>query len=587
MALLGVLGGFALAASGLPAPGFAAEEPRVALVGHVPAALGAATYLGPVDPSQTLTLTLALRPRTNRLLADAVARATPRPASPAPGLSAAYVGRTYGRPDADVDALARYFAGYGLATGAPRPDHLSLPLRGAAGDIQRALGVSLGEYRDARGQRFYATAVEPRLPASLAATVQMIFGLDDYPALHPLHTPLRLVAAPARPAEPGAAAATVLPPYRPADVAAAYDLGPVYARGLGGAGRTIGIIGCSAFDLADVRAFEAAYGLPQASIAMVNVDGGADGADPETALDLEWSNAIAPGAALRVYGFPAQGDGCPFASFYDAIATAVSDNAADVLSISLGACETLYSAYGYLQSMENELAAASLQGQTVLVASGDLGAYCADNGGSLTLGVSYPASSAYVTAVGGTTLTIAQGSIGPTYQGESAWGSWTGCGGPCGGGGGMSALIAAPAWQHAVLGTRSFRAVPDVAYDADPNTGFALVYDGCAYEVGGTSAGAPEWAGLAALADQATGHRLGLHGPQLYDPTALADVAGAGPVFHDVTTGTNLFYAAAPGWDAATGWGTPNAANLVAALLARAPADWPAAVRLYFPIVGR
>src|SRR5262249_20456535 len=230
-------------------------------------------------------------------------------------------------------------------------------------------------------------------------------GLDDYPAGHPLHTPLERAAA-APPPLPGrtAAATAPPPPFRPRDVVGAYDLAPLYARGDTGAGRTIGVLGCWAYDASDVRAFAASYGLPAPSIATVLVDGGGNGPDAETTLDLEWANAVAPDAALRVYSFPNARAGCPFGGFYDGIATAGNENAVDVLSLSVGACGGDYG--GSLASIEDELAVAALRGQSVVAASGDLGAYCADEGGSLPLGVSSPASSAYATAVGGTTLHV-------------------------------------------------------------------------------------------------------------------------------------------------------------------------------------
>src|SRR5262249_5350692 len=156
----------------------------------------------------------------------------------------------------------------------------------------------------------------------------------------------------------------------------------------------------------------------------------------------EWSSAIAMGAALHYYGFD-----CSFQGFLDAMSQVVNDNTAGTVSISLGACESDYSGSNYLQPIENEIAAGVAKSQNVFVASGDQGADCPVDTVTTAFGVSYPASSAYVTAVGGTTLTTTTSSA---YKSETAWGSETGCSGsPCGTGGGMSGAISEPTWQSA------------------------------------------------------------------------------------------------------------------------------------------
>jgi len=400
--------------------------------------------------------------------------------------------------------------------------------------------------------------------------VQAILGLDDYPALHPLS---RL-------------ATTTPGDYYPIDLQTAYNVTPLYGEGLTGAGQTIGIIGFDTFQESDVRAFESHSGLPQAPIQVVNVDGGPDplnDSEAETTLDLEWSTAIATGASLLFYGFP---DGT-LQGLYDSIQKATSDNSASVISISLGACEASIS--GAIPVVESALAVAATQGQSVMVSSGDSGAYeC----GEPTLSVSYPGSSAYVTSVGGTALTLNADS---SYLHESVWGSETECSTPCGGGGGISSVVARPAWQPSAVNPASGRGVPDVALNSDPATGNVIFFDGVfKNSVGGTSIAAPQWAGLIAIADQATGQRLGLINPALYTTVASAEASGS-PPYHDVNDGTtNLYYPAKPGWDYATGWGSPNSNNLVHALLcstssssAAAPASSTAGgpFQVFLPIV--
>jgi subtilase family serine protease len=203
--------------------------------------------------------------------------------------------------------------------------------------------------------------------------------------------------------------------------------------------------------------------------------------------------------------------------------TAVNENVAGVVSISLGACESAYTGSDYLTAFENELAIAALAKQGVYVASGDSGAYACRPGAPLA--VSYPASSEYVTAVGGTTLRLNSNS---SYNSESAWGARSGdCNQPCGSGGGYSSVIAEPSWQKGVtlIDARNMRGVPDVAYNADPATGDKVFYNRRWWTgYGGTSIGAPQWAGFASLTNQAIGRRPARAGRSARQPTRLVRI---------------------------------------------------------------
>ena len=181
-----------------------------------------------------------------------------------------------------------------------------------------------------------------------------------------------------------------------------------------------------------------------------------------------------------------------------------------------------------------------------------------------SLSVSLPASSPYVTAVGGTTLFLYNTG---SYEVEAGWeGPLEGAGS----GGGLSQIYARPSWQTGmgVLNSASngMREVPDVAADADPLSGYLIYFNGTWQVAAGTSASTPLWAGLIALADQSAAQSgkpaLGFLNPALY-------ALGNSSAFHDVTMGGNLYYSATPGWDYATGWGTPDAAALIPALLKR------------------
>jgi subtilase family serine protease len=188
--------------------------------------------------------------------------------------------------------------------------------------------------------------------------------------------------------------------------------------------------------------------------------------------------------------------------------------------------------------------------------------------------VSLPASDPLVLAVGGTSLTANPGT--GAYISETALNSLPTVvdGHSQASGGGFSHLFASPAYQEGVPGIGAMRGVPDVAGDGSASTGLAFVFaaPGGAYALspeGGTSAAAPFWAGLIALADQEAGHSLGLVNPAVY---RIARGPLSHDAFHDVTTGDNTVvvngaaitgYQAGPGWDPVTGWGTPDAQVLI------------------------
>jgi subtilase family serine protease len=228
---------------------------------------------------------------------------------------------------------------------------------------------------------------------------------------------------------------------------------------------------------------------------------------------------------------------------------------------------------------------------TVVAASGDIGAaaYQCDLYSALTgtppatpsKGVLLLASDPLVLAAGGTSLTASHAT--GAWISETAWGLASGNPGNRGGsfqasGGGFSRLFARPAYQAGVPGSRATRGVPDVSADASDRPGVAVVFSNGTQRTveshGGTSASAPIWAALMALADQYAGRRLGFINPAIYQ---IARSSRYHQAFHDITTGNNTAqfpsatiagYQAGPGWDPVTGWGSPNAQVLIP-LLAR------------------
>jgi kumamolisin len=294
-------------------------------------------------------------------------------------------------------------------------------------------------------------------------------------------------------------------------------------------------------------------------VTAVSVDGGSNspsgdpnGPDGEVELDIEIAGSIAPGATIGVYFAPNTDQG-----FIDAVTTAVHDGnlKPGIISISWGAPENSWTAQAH-SALNAACQDAAVMGVTVLAASGDQGA----RDGTSSPTVDFPAASPYVVGCGGTKLTLS----GTSIRSEQAWNELAANEGATGGG--VSQVFALPGYQQnanvpsAPNGFRG-RGVPDVAADADPQSGYSVIVDGQGTVIGGTSAVAPLWAGLLARINQALGKNVGYVNALLYSP-------GAQSTFHDITSGNNGDYSAGPGWDACTGLGSPNGVALLSVLKA-------------------
>jgi kumamolisin len=293
----------------------------------------------------------------------------------------------------------------------------------------------------------------------------------------------------------------------------------------------------------------------------VSVDGGGNqptgdpnSADGEVALDIEVAGAVAPGANMAVYFTPNTDQG-----FLDAITTAIHDqtNNVTVISISWGGPESTWTAQS-MQSYDQAFQDARALGVTICVAAGDNGSSDGVTTDDLAH-VDFPASSPNVLACGGTSLLASNGAI----QSETVWNDGSQGGAT---GGGVSEVFPLPSYQSTSsvpvsVNPSQFqgRGLPDVAGDADPETGYDTTVDGQPSVVGGTSAVAPLWAGLIALLNQQLGKPVGFLNPLLY-------AAGERSGFHDITSGNNGAYSAGPGWDPCTGWGSPIGTAMLANL---------------------
>jgi subtilase family serine protease len=392
--------------------------------------------------------------------------------------------------------------------------------------------------------------------------------------------------------------ASRLPCYTPRQFRVAYGVQPLLDRGITGRGVTVVLPeeaeagpeqSPAVTDIRqDVAGFDSRFGLPPARIQVSTTLAGSSAspwlAGPEEVEDTELVHAVAPDAAIREL-LVGPADVSTPAKLAATFATYVRTAAryAEVISQS-GIGQDFNVGEGSWTSaevatMNSALEYAAARNVTVVAASGDYGVI--GNGSSTPVReVSLPASDPLVLGVGGTSLTADP--VTGAYLSEAAWNSHTPPGGhSVASGGGFSHLFARPGYQAGVPGIGATRGVPDVAGDASSGTGMALAFraPGGGYLLvgaGGTSAAAPFWAGLIALADQEAGHPLGFVNPAIYR-------IARGPLyheaFHDITTGSNTValtsppvtvagYQAGPGWDPVTGWGTPDAQVLIP-LLAR------------------
>jgi len=244
--------------------------------------------------------------------------------------------------------------------------------------------------------------------------------------------------------------------------------------------------------------------------------------------------------------------------FQDALSMAIHDmtHRPSVISISWGSAESTWTAQS-MTAFDSAAQDAAALGVTICAASGDNGSSDGETDGANH--VDFPAASPHVLACGGTSLRGSNGAIAS----ETVWNDGAQGGA---GGGGYSNQFPLPSYQSGVVKppAKEGRGVPDVSGDADPNTGYQVLVDGESLVFGGTSAVAPLWSGLIALMNQKLGSPVGFLNPMIY---GLAASTGA---FHDITNGSNGAFSAGPGWDAASGLGSPSGEKLLAALSVKA-----------------
>ncbi|HWY24162.1 MAG TPA: S53 family peptidase [Nevskia sp.] len=383
--------------------------------------------------------------------------------------------------------------------------------------VETAFNTSIRQFK-LQDRTVFANTRDAQVPDELADLVLAVTGLQNANVAQPLYQRADSAAKSkaGTNAVPLAGSATG---HVPVQFPTIYDVGGT----ADGSNTEIGIIsdGNLTQTVADLRAYESQNSLPQVTLDYVpaEVNGTDTSGTIEWDLDSQTSTSMAHNVKVLHFFNAASLNDSDLEVAYN---NAVLHPNVKAINISLGICESSEQSSGAMAATDQIFLAGSSQGQTFFASSGDGGAYTGCSGQQgITTAVSYPASSPYVVAVGGTTLnTNTDGS----YAGETTW---------AGGGGGVSTAETAPSWQQSVTHSTA-RNVPDVAMDADPNSGAVIINAGTSTQVGGTSLAAPLATGTWARVQSAHNNSLGFAAPVIY--TAAASTPAS---FHDVTSGCN------------------------------------------------
>ena len=547
----------------------------------LPPVISQSVPLGSVDPSTQVSLGIVLPLKDQAGLEQYISQiSSPLSKEYRNFLSAQQYSELYGPSSSEDISLSSYLASKGLTAALDKSNPDLMLVSGTAAIAEKALKVSIQSYK-LGGTIFYSATSGLQLPSEFS-NIQTIFGLTDY-GNNVAATPMIKVLDAINTTQTTTSNSVY---YSPSELSQIYNSSLLLNQGYTGLGVTIAIVDAfgDPYIQQELNNFSSQFNLPKITVNQICVDtpcnfaeGITAGWNTEIALDVEWAHAMAPNAAINLY--IGSNDTFPL---YDAVQKAVNDGVNSIISMSWGSPENSFGQSGAVAPvfgknypwLDQVLQQAAAQGITAFASSGDWGAYDQSQGETSPYGGAiYPATDPYVTAVGGTSLYMNTTS-GFTqfpysnatggYGAETAW-SWSNLADGATGGG-YSTLFGTPQWQYGPGFSGGARGVPDVSWDADPQTGVIVsVSNGPSagfsyFIVGGTSVGSPSWAGSFALIDQKAGAKLGLITPALY--SILNNPAEYSKTFHDVTVGNNNPDSAGVGWDPLTGIGSPNLGEL-------------------------
>ncbi len=516
------------------------------LAGQVPAAVANLQPIGPLNPTNQLSVAIGLPLRDpaglNTLLQQLY---DPSSANYRQFLTTEQFTDAYGPSEDDYQAVMDFATTNGLSVTTTYPNRMIVDVSGTVAQIEAAFHVSLQVYQEPGGNRtFYAPNVEPTVSVELP--ILGVSGLNNYAVPRPRHhaTPIANFtnAAPQSGSGPSGT-------YMGLDFRAAYAPGSPF----NGAGQSVGLLQFDGYTPADITYYETQAGLPSVTLSNVLLDGfngkpTGSGGEVEVSLDIEMSISMGPGLS-KVIVYMAG----PAGSWHDILNRMASDNLAKQLS-----CSWYIPGGGPDPVADQIFMQMGAQGQAFFDASGDADAFVGP--------IDFPGDTPYITQVGGTTLTTS----GPrgAWVSEKVW-NW---GNGTGSGGGISTSYALPIYQTNIdmtanKGSTTKRNVPDVALTAD---NVYVRANGADYNVGGTSCAAPLWAGFCSLINQAAlangAPIVGFVNPSIYTLCKTPSYTGN---FHDITVGNNqspsspVNFVAVAGYDLCTGWGTPLGTNLI------------------------
>lgn len=613
--LLSVSAALALAVGGFANITYAQSSGNVTIAqGAGDAIVSQASFFGDLDPNTMVTVDIVMKLQNKSALQQYINNAvTPGNSHYRKYLNVSEFKAKYGPSPSQLNSVTHYLDSFGIKSQV-YPDNLIITANGTVTQFNKAFNIEL-QSASYKGKSFHATKKQPQTPKNVADNILCILGLSDYSSYS---TNIAKV-----PDEDKSQANSSGPlSLHPSDLINQYNVSPLYENGTNGAGQTIGIVTLAEFDPDDAYTFWKLEGInvKQNRISVKDVDGGSgtDGAD-ETALDVEQSGALAPGANINVYVGPNTDPG-----FLDAFGKAINDNTSHQISCSWGLSESILQyvtdlkqeAPGYSEAFNQLYMQAAAQGISMFISAGDAGAYdTARSGYGYELAVENPADSPYITVAGGTTLpwqgTMSSG-VKVNVEKERSWG-WDYlyphfdlrglyASGDLsryfvGGGGGFSTAFDTPDYQVGVPGVNSFTAIkywqginpdgplltsvtrlntpekvtgtgtgrnlPDLSMNADPYSGYNVYSDGkMQYNIGGTSFVSPQLAGITALINNHNNTQVGFWNPQIYRFAQSSD-SPLHPL-NDSVNNNNLYFTGTVGkvYNQATGLGTPDVAKL-------------------------
>lgn len=520
-----------------------------------------AKFLGPADLNETFSVTIVLRRRPDGPPLPDISSFVAKTLNERLHMSNDEFEEKYGAAPDDIKKVVEFAKTRGLKVVESHAARRTIVVSGTAAQMSEAFGVTLGRYQHdivlRRGEKPQTETYRGRdgfvhVPSELSDIVVGVFGLDN-----------RTITKSNSVESPNTTTLTV------PQVSKLYNY-PTNSS----TGQTIGIYSVSGYDIRDIKSYfaglPAGYTMPKVNDIIVHGTNPGFDVGGETTQDICIAASFAPGSAISVY-ITTRGQ----RGWVDLINRVVHPNAGEVhcsvlsssFFISKGDDSATLDNEGLSTAFLNAVSAAfqdaAIRGVTICIASGDTGT---DSGvGNGKAHVQYPASDPWVLSVGGTTI----GNVSGSSFDEYVWNDDRGATG-----GGISDLFALPAYQTGIVTQPSIndnhigRAVPDVAGNASPNSGYSgLFLRGDPIIGNGTSASAPQWAGLIAVINAALGKNVGFVNPAIYAlGSSVFRNINPPPGPTDNSKGGVQGYSAGPGWDACTGWGSPNGTALLEGL---------------------